>query len=219
MQQARGYPVADACSYLVGAWEIDRRIVDPAASLVGRFTGAGSFRPHGGGLRYAESGWLRTGTYTCRAGRSFVLWPGENGRAEVAFSDGRPFHRLDLRSGCWHVAHPCGDDLYLGRFVVRSPSTWEVTWSMGGPATDAHSLTVYHRIRTDVSSGRLPASADLGRHFGGDQAQLVQVGEVEDLQVGGPRARLLPAPQPLDHLGGGPGRAVHAQLGQVPADG
>lgn len=143
--EARTYPVADLCSFLAGRWDIDRRIVDRPTGHEGRYVGIGWFRPGDGDLRYEERGWLRMGSHELSAGRDLHLRPRENGQADVAFADGSPFHRLDLRSGCWHVTHDCGADRYLGSYVVLSPVAWETTWTVTGPDQAVRLSTVYRR--------------------------------------------------------------------------
>jgi hypothetical protein len=143
--ETHAYPVADLCSFLAGRWDIDRRIVDGPRGHEGRFVGVGWFRREDGDLRYEERGWLRMGGHELRAGRGLRLRLHDDGQADVAFPDDSPFHRLDLRSGCWHVTHDCGSDRYLGSYLVLSPSVWEMTWTVAGPDKETLLSTVYRR--------------------------------------------------------------------------
>lgn len=152
--EARAYPVANVCSFLAGRWDLDRQIVERPTGREGRYAGVGWFRPEDGGLWYEERGRLRMGSHELSARRSLRWRTREDGQAEVAFSDGSLFHRLDLRSGCWHVAHDCGDDRYLGSYVVLSPSTWKVTWTVSGPGKETRLSTVYFRV-AGAGPGRL----------------------------------------------------------------
>lgn len=144
--EARTYPVGDLCSFLAGKWDLDRQIVDRPTRLEGRFLGVGWFHPAAGDLRYEERGWLRMGVHQGRARHRLRLRPGEDGQADMTFADGSPFHHLDLRSGSWHVAHDCGEDRYLGSYLVHSCSAWEVTWTITGPHKEASLSTVYRRV-------------------------------------------------------------------------
>lgn len=143
--EAHAYPVANLCCFLAGRWDIDRRVVDGTTGHEGRFVGVGWFRPADGDLRYEERGRLRIGSHEVSAGRGLRLRLHGAGQADVAFPDGSPFHRLDLRSGCWQVTHDCGPDRYLGSYVVLSRSAWEMTWTVAGPDKQARLSSVYRR--------------------------------------------------------------------------
>ena len=142
--EARVYPVANLCSFLAGRWDIDRRIVD-GPGHAGHYVGVAWFQPQDNALRYEERGRLRLGSQEVSARRGLCLRLHGDGQADVAFADGNPFHRLDLRSGCWHVTHDCGADRYLGSYVVLSPSVWETTWTISGPDTETRLSSVYRR--------------------------------------------------------------------------
>jgi hypothetical protein len=64
---------------------------------------------------------------------------------QVRFSDGRPFHALDLRDGACAVAHPCGEDRYEGEYRVSGPDELEVRWRVRGPSKDGRIASRYRR--------------------------------------------------------------------------
>jgi hypothetical protein len=132
-------PEPDA--YLPGHWTVERAVED-AALGAGRFDGEALFAEDGGRLTWTESGRLRLGRYDGPATRKLLVVPSGEGW-EVRFEDGRPFHPLDLGHGT--VAHPCGDDLYDGEYVVAGPDEMRVRWRVRGPAKDQRIDTVYRR--------------------------------------------------------------------------
>lgn len=97
-------------------------------------------------LEHAESGEITWNGATRPAGRVVYLYPTGDGAARVTFTDGRPFHDLDLRSGRWNAHHPCGADAYTGSFEVLGPDGWEVTWTVHGPAKDLSLTSFYSRV-------------------------------------------------------------------------
>ncbi|WP_373316953.1 DUF6314 family protein [Streptomyces sulfonofaciens] len=165
----------DTLAYLTGAWHVERTVRDAASGAEGRFTGTTVFTPllaegtggpgapgsgapgghdghggpgeRGGGLLSRESGtfvWQGTARPATRVLR---FLPGERpGTARVEFSDGRPFHDLDLGAG-HHVAHhPCAADVYRGEFTVTGPDRWRSVWWVAGPAKDQLLVTDYTRL-------------------------------------------------------------------------
>jgi hypothetical protein len=140
--------VADALGYLAGSWRTERTVRDLASGEEGQFSGTTTFgQLEGGGLLSEESG-----TFTWRgvprpAERTLRFLPGAtSGTADVRFSDGRPFHGLDLTRG-HHVAdHPCAADLYRGEFTVLDADRWRTVWRIGGPAKNLVLTTDYSRM-------------------------------------------------------------------------
>ncbi|MFE9767374.1 DUF6314 family protein [Streptomyces sp. NPDC005808] len=102
------------------------------------------------GLRHHESGtFLWQGT-SRPAERTLWFLPGRGpGTADVRFSDGRPFHDLDLTSGRYVADHPCSADLYRGEFTVLDEHRWRTVWRVAGPAKDLVLTTDYTRENTD----------------------------------------------------------------------
>jgi hypothetical protein len=141
------WPVPDVLAYLAGSWRAERSVRDLAGGEEGRFSGTTAFGPlEGGGLLHHESG-----TFTWRkvprpAERTLCFLPGSTpGTADVRFTDGRPFHHLDLTSGRHVAAHPCAADLYRGQFTVLGKDHWRTVWRVGGPAKDLLLITDYAR--------------------------------------------------------------------------
>ncbi|MEU2085279.1 DUF6314 family protein [Streptomyces albus] len=141
------HPVADALSYLAGAWTVRRELRDRAAGHSGWFTGRAEFRRDGTGTEWlhVEEGILEWGGTRRQAGRTLRLTPNPDGTAEVAFLDGRPFHHLDLTGGRWIARHPCAADQYEGTFTVVSDDEWRLRWVVHGPAKDQLLSSVYRR--------------------------------------------------------------------------
>lgn len=99
-----------------------------------------------GGLLHHESGTFVWQGTPRPAERTLRFLPGATaGTARVEFSDGRPFHDLDLRSGSYVAHHPCAADLYRGDFTVTGHDRWLTTWRVTGPAKDLVLVTAYAR--------------------------------------------------------------------------
>ncbi|NLU69320.1 DUF6314 family protein [Streptomyces sp. HNM0574] len=146
---AQPHPVPDTLGYLAGRWSVRRRLRDDASGGAGHFTGTAVFRqPADGRWLHEEDGVLEWNGVRNDARRTLRLDALPDGTAEVSFADGRPFHRLDLRTGTWHAHHPCGRDHYEGTFTVVSPAEWHLRWRVRGPAKDQLLSTVYRRVPT-----------------------------------------------------------------------
>ena len=146
------WPVADVLTYLAGSWRVERAVRDLASDAEGRFTGTTVFGPledpEDAGLLHHESGtfvWQGVARPAERTLR-FLRGPAP-GTALVEFSDGRPFHDLDLSSGRHIADHPCSADLYRGEFTVYAEDRWRTVWRVGGPAKDLVLTTDYARVR------------------------------------------------------------------------
>lgn len=165
------WPVRDALTYLAGTWQVRRTVRDLAGDGEGRFTGATLFGPlqdadlalsgadpspaesgaplPGRGLLHHEAGTFVWQGVARPAERTLRFLPGtEPGTALVRFSDGRPFHDLDLATGRYVADHPCSADLYRGEFTVRDEDHWRTVWRVRGPAKDLVLTTDYTRGRT-----------------------------------------------------------------------
>ena len=142
------WPVPDVLAYLAGEWRTERAVRDLASGAEGEFSGTTAFgRLEGDGLLSRESGTFVWQGVPRPAERTLRFLPGATpGTADVRFSDGRPFHDLDLGSG-HHVAdHPCAADLYRGEFTVLDAEHWRTVWRVGGPAKDLLLTTEYTRV-------------------------------------------------------------------------
>nr|BFD85835.1 DUF6314 family protein [Streptomyces sp. Xyl84] len=141
------WPVPDTLAYLAGRWRAERSVRDLASGDEGVFTGVTDFGPlDGGGLLHHESGTFVWRGVARPAERTLRFLPGTSpGGADVRFTDGRPFHDLDLTSGRHIADHPCSADLYRGEFTVRDADHWRTVWRVGGPAKDLVLTTDYTR--------------------------------------------------------------------------
>ena len=141
------WPVADALAHLAGRWRVQRTVRDLASGDEGSFAGTTLFSPlPEGGLLHEESGTFTWQDVARPAERTLHFLPGGSpGAVDVRFTDGRPFHHLDLTAG-HHVAdHPCAADLYRGEFTVRDADHWRTVWRVGGPVKDLVLTTDYAR--------------------------------------------------------------------------
>jgi hypothetical protein len=143
------WPVGDVLTYLAGEWRVERAVRDLATAAEGRFTGTTVFSPlddGGDGLLHHESGTFVWQGTPRPAERTLWFLPGERtGTAAVRFSDGRPFHDLDLSTGHHLAGHPCAADLYQGEFAAYAQDRWRTVWRVGGPAKDLVLTTDYTR--------------------------------------------------------------------------
>lgn len=142
-----GYPVADVAAYLRGTWVIDRDIVDASNGAAGTFTGTAHFAPDGDSLSWVEAGELQWAAETHQAGRRLLVAvrPAMPCVVDVAFDDGRFFHRADLSSGSDAFVHGCAPDTYSGTWTVISPNRFQLTWDVEGPAKQLTIRSVYSR--------------------------------------------------------------------------
>jgi hypothetical protein len=133
----------DLPGWLDGRWEIERMINGGE----GRFTGDAVFHSgEAGGAVWRETGRLMLAGFDGPAHRTLLLGPGvAPGAWQVRFDDGRPFHSLDLRTGCWAAEHLCGPHVYRGRFAVLHPDRMTICWQVTGPARADVIATDYRR--------------------------------------------------------------------------
>jgi len=147
MLQAQAGSTVD---FLSGDWTLARRISNHRTGQVGSFHGTASFCPSatskpGRVLTYTESGELRLGNHRGPAGRSLLVLDAGDGTADVQFSDGREFYRLDLRTGTCTAAHPCRADRYHLTVTRLGPDSYAETWRVTGPSKDYELRTTYTR--------------------------------------------------------------------------
>lgn len=142
-----GRPVPDVLAYLAGSWHIERSVRDLASGEEGEFSGTTVFGPlEGAGLLHHESGTFVWHGTPRPAERTLRFLPGSSpGTADVRFSDGRPFHDLDLTTGHHTADHPCAADLYRGEFTALDQDHWRTVWRVRGPAKDLVLTTDYAR--------------------------------------------------------------------------
>jgi hypothetical protein len=143
---------SDFCRFFTGSWRLQRRIRDERLGLCGRFIGTARFTPMAAGLAYEEAGRLSFAAHEGEAMQRY-LWLTEGlAVPELRFADGRLFHRLDLSSGAAEVAHECGADRYLGRYLVRGADRWLQLWTIAGPRKALRLTTLF--VREPVTSSR-----------------------------------------------------------------
>lgn len=139
----------DLAAFVLGRWQVTKTVHDRSSGRRGAFAGTAMFAAAGErtDLVHVESGTLRWGTHTGPAHRTFHLHPTDDaGVREVHFSDGRYFHRLDLRAGAWSAVHHCGEDTYAGCFAVESANAWSYSWNVTGPCKDLALSTRLTRV-------------------------------------------------------------------------
>jgi hypothetical protein len=156
-----GSPLAaGTVGYLAGDWDVVREIADHRTGQAGSFRGQASFRPAAAGhasaagqqgsldgrvLDFTEHGELRLGSHRGPASRSLRYYGRSDGSADVRFSDGREFYRLDLSYGSSKAAHPCRADRYVVTVTRLSADAFSEVWRVTGPAKDYDMTTVYTR--------------------------------------------------------------------------
>jgi hypothetical protein len=141
------YPVADAAAFLRGKWVIDRDIVDSRSGAAGTFRGTAEFAPDGAAWTWVEAGRLQWTAETHQAGRRLLVavQPDVPCIVDVAFDDGKFFHRADLSSGSDTFVHGCAPDTYNGTWTVDSPDLFRLTWDVEGPAKQLTIRSTYSR--------------------------------------------------------------------------
>ena len=129
-------------SFFAGRWQMVRIIENVSEGVIGEFWGEAEFTPDGDGLRCRENGVLRFRGADYHAERG-ALWrfPGE-GRVEVRYEDGRPFH--DFVDDDPQAVHECGEDLYRVSYAFEG-TAWTSIWDVKGPAKDYRMTTSYRR--------------------------------------------------------------------------
>jgi Family of unknown function (DUF6314) len=142
-----GYPVADVAAFLRGTWIIEREIVDSLDGAAGTFSGTAEFTPGGDVWSRVETGELQWAAQTHKAGRRLLVAvrPAVPCIVEIAFDDGRFFHRADLSSGTDTFVHGCAPDTYAGCWTVVSADRFRLTWDVEGPAKQITIRSVYSR--------------------------------------------------------------------------
>lgn len=126
-----------------GRWRVARIVADAAGCPLACFAGRADFVPEAGrGLICREAGLLRHGGVRHPAER-VTLWrfPGD-GRIEVLFADGRPFHAFGPELA--EAVHLCGADRYVVTYDF-APTVWHSRWQVRGPLKHYVMTTRYRR--------------------------------------------------------------------------
>jgi hypothetical protein len=136
--------------YLAGDWDVVREIADHRCGRAGEFRGRARFQCVTDGaecavLDFAEQGELSFGGHRGPACRSLRYHGRADGGADVRFTDGREFFRLDLRWGNCRAVHLCRADRYAVTVTWLSPDCFTEIWRVTGPDKDYDMTTVYTR--------------------------------------------------------------------------
>jgi hypothetical protein len=150
-------PVADnTVGFLAGDWNVLRWISDHRTGTDGEFRGTASFRPRSassvdlGELEYTEQGELAFGSHLGPASRTLTYCGRADGAADVSFTDGRPFFRLDLRTGHCEAEHPCNADQYLVTVTRQGRDRFTERWQVAGPEKNYEMTATYTRCDDDA---------------------------------------------------------------------
>jgi hypothetical protein len=130
--------------FFAGRWQMMRIIENVTEGVIGEFWGEARFedRPEGG-LHCREGGVLRFRGADYIAERDSIwMFPGE-GRIEVRYADGRPFHAFVIDDP--EAVQHCGDDRYSVSYSFGEDS-WLSRWEVVGPRKDYSMTTRYRRI-------------------------------------------------------------------------
>lgn len=130
-------------SFFLGQWQMVRIIENVPEGVIGEFWGEASFIPDANGLTCRESGVLRFQGADYHAERASLWRFPADGKVEVQYEDGRPFH--DFIADAPEAEHLCGEDLYRVSYEFGE-SNWVSIWDVRGPAKDYVMTTRYIRI-------------------------------------------------------------------------
>ena len=137
----------DLLDFLLGSWALDRRLVDGRLGAEGRFEGVARFTPEGpGAAAYREEGTVRFLDHVGAAHRDLRCTAVAEGSVAFSFPDGRAFHLLELRPEGYEAEHRCGEDRYLGRFLLLDEGEWRATWRVEGPRKSLLLEGAYRRV-------------------------------------------------------------------------
>ena len=129
-----------------GEWRIGRDITDRLTGKTGRMDGLARFTDDAAGvLLYEEQGRLRLGDGPVMEATRRYRWHFTDGRVEVTFDDGAPFHGFVPQGYVAGTDHPCGDDAYAVRYDFIPWPRWRAVWIVTGPRKDYTSSTEYTR--------------------------------------------------------------------------
>lgn len=129
-----------------GRWQMVRIIENVTEGIIGEFWGECDFAPDGKGLACSEAGVLRFRGADYHSGRVSLWRFPSNGRIDVLYDDGRPFHRFQLDAP--RAEHLCGDDVYRVSYDFGI-ETWLSVWDVTGPSKDYSMTTRYRRLQRD----------------------------------------------------------------------
>jgi Family of unknown function (DUF6314) len=131
---------------LLGAWSLDRRVVDHASGAAGQVHGALELAAAGRDVRWLERGILTWQGRELTVTRELRIVPDRDGWM-VRFADGREFHPWCPGQP---VRHQCQADAYCGLLVVDTDrSRIRVCWTVIGPAKRQRLVTRCRRLASD----------------------------------------------------------------------
>jgi hypothetical protein len=150
-------PDFDLRAYLRGSWSVDRTLLDRRTGTRGTFTGVVRFTDaDDGGLHWREEGTVRWTSFdgapfTGPASREYLLRPADTAAVmDVAFPDGRPFHRMGFTGQSNQDVHWCDPDTYRVTYTVLGPDEVGYRWDVTGPAKDQLLESVLRRLDAPV---------------------------------------------------------------------
>lgn len=129
-------------SYFIGEWHMVRIIEDVREGVIGEVWGEATFTPDGAGLTCVENGVLRFQGADHHMGRVSLWRFGRDGRIEVQYEDGRPFH--DFLTDEPIALMFDGESQYRIEYEFEV-DTWLSIWEMSGPRDDYRMTTRYRR--------------------------------------------------------------------------
>lgn len=148
--------VADAFSFLIGRWSLNRLIIDYRACDRGSYQGFASLtetklplgNEYGRSGDYLEEGEFHFGTHKGQSQRRLIYCNHMDMEINLFFPDGRFFTNLDLRTGSWRTIHECGADYYEITTTVLSDDEVHEHWRVTGPSKDFSATTTLLRLRS-----------------------------------------------------------------------
>lgn len=128
--------------YLAGPWHMTRIIENVRDGVIGEVWGEADFIHDPDGLTCIENGVLRFGGVDYHTGRTALWRFRPEGRIEVQYEDGRPFHDFLMQRP---IALSLAPDARYEISYDFEPASWLSTWEMTGPGTAYRMTTRYRR--------------------------------------------------------------------------
>jgi hypothetical protein len=138
-----------------GRWQMVRIIENVPEGVIGEFWGECTFSSEADGLTCREQGVLRLNGQDYASGRVSLWRFSGQGRIEVLYEDGRPFH--DFAAARPQATHLCGEDRYRVSYDFApggADDAWISRWEVDGPAKDYVMTTRYRRLSGQAAVSR-----------------------------------------------------------------